>query len=310
MQQRLKEREEELRVSLSKLTEKSNEESNYTCQDLILKEREAEIAKLQNDVSKNKQINEDLQKSLSNLRTENGKLIAAIEELKQELSDAISEKKKVYLEKDTLVEALKMEKRQLESELNETEKRLLEQAHKYKQTIEELSNTRSMDTTALQLEHERLVKLHQEKDFKLAELKKTIEQMETDHQETKEMLTTSLGGQKQLTDLIKEKEVFIEKYKNQALQVKQELEEYMKVSKKQDVLKQNLEEKDRSLAVMKEENNHLKEEIERLKDQQSRSTPVVEPKTLDIIIELESEVTQLKVINNNLEEEIKVHKKQ
>ncbi|XP_026705846.1 thyroid receptor-interacting protein 11 [Athene cunicularia] len=309
LQQRLKEREEELSVSLSKLTEKSNRESNYTSQDLILKEREVEISKLQNDISENKQLNEDLEKSLSDLRTENGKLVSAIEELKQELSDATSEKNKVYLEKDTVVEALKMEKRQLESELNLTEKRLLEQAHKYKQTIEELSNARSMDTTALQLEHERLVKLNQEKDFKIAELKRSIEQMEIDHQETKEMLTTSLGGQKQLTELIKEKEVFIEKFKNQALQVKQELEEYMKVSKKQDVLKQNLEEKDRSLAVMKEENNHLKEEIERLKDQQSRSTPVVEPKTLDIIIELESEVTQLKVIKNNLEEEIEVHKK-
>ncbi|KAF1562332.1 UNVERIFIED_CONTAM: Thyroid receptor-interacting protein 11, partial [Eudyptes pachyrhynchus] len=309
LQQRLKEREEELSVSLSKLTEKSDWESKYTCQDLILKEREVEIAKLQNDISENKQLSEDLEKSLSDLRTENGKLIAAIEELKQELSDAISEKNKASLEKDTVVEAVKLEKRQLESELNQTEKRLLEQAHKYKQTIEELSNARSMDTTALQLEHKRLVKLNQEKDFKIAEFKRSIEQMEIDHQETKEMLTTSLGGQKQLTELVKEKEVFIEKLKNQALQVKQELEEYMKVSKKQDVLKQNLEEKDRSLAVMKEENNHLKEEIERLKDQQSRSTPVVEPKTLDIIIELESEVTQLKVIKNNLEEEIEVHKK-
>uniref|UniRef100_A0A8B9NNS3 Thyroid hormone receptor interactor 11 n=1 Tax=Accipiter nisus TaxID=211598 RepID=A0A8B9NNS3_9AVES len=309
LQQRLKEREEELSVSLRKLTEKSNQESNYTCQDLILKEREVEIVRLQNDISENKQLNEDLEKSLSDLRIENGKLIAATEELKQELSDAISEKNKVYLEKDTIVEALKMEKRQLESELNQMEKRLLEQAHKYKQTIEELSNARSMDTTALQLEHERLVKLNQEKDFEIAELKRSIEQVETDHQETKEMLTTSLGGQKQLTELIKEKEVFIEKFKNQAFQVKQELEECMKVSKKQDVLKQNLEEKDRSLAVMKEENNHLKEEIERLKDQQTRSTPVVEPKTLDIIIELESEVTQLKVIKNNLEEEIEVHKK-
>ncbi|XP_074959837.1 thyroid receptor-interacting protein 11 isoform X2 [Phalacrocorax aristotelis] len=309
LQQKLKEREEELSVSLSKLTEKSNWESKYTCQDQVLKEREVEIAKLQNDISENKQLNEDLEKSLSNLRTENGKLIAATEKLKQELSDAISEKSKVYLEKDTVVEALKMEKRQLESELNQMEKRLLEQAHKYNQTIEELSNARSMDTTALQLEHERLVKLNQEKDFKIAEVKRSIEQMEIDHQETKEMLTTSLGGQKQLTELVKEKELFIEKFKNQALQVKQELEEYIKVSKKQDVLKQNLEEKDRSLAVMKEENNHLKEEIERLKDQQSRSTPMVEPKTLDIIIELESEVTQLKVIKNNLEEEIEVHKK-
>ncbi|NWH62871.1 TRIPB protein, partial [Geococcyx californianus] len=309
LQQRLKEREEELSVALSKLTERSNQESNYACQDLILKEREVEIAKLQNDISENKQLNEDLEKSLSNLRTENGNLIVAIEELKQEISDAISEKKKVYLEKDTVVEALKLEKRQLESELNQTEKRLLEQAHKYEQTIEELSNARSMDTTALQLEHERLVKLNQEKDFRIAELERSVEQMEIDHQETKEMLTTSLGGQKQLTELIKEKEIFIEKFKNQALQVKQELEEHMKVSKKQDVLKQNLEEKDRSLAVMKEENNHLKEEIERLKDQQSRSTPVVEPKTLDIIIELESEVTQLKVIKNNLEEEIEILKK-
>ncbi|XP_065694628.1 thyroid receptor-interacting protein 11 isoform X1 [Patagioenas fasciata] len=309
LQQRLKEREAELSRSLSKLTEKSSQESDYTCQDLILKEREVEIAKLQNDISEKKLLNEDLEKSLSDLRTENGKLIAAIEELKQELSDAISEKNKAYLEKDTVVEALKMEKRQLESELNQTEKRLLEQAQKYKQTIEELSNARSMDTTALQLEHERLVKLNQEKDFEVAELRRSIEQMEIDHQETKEMLTTSLGGQKQLTELIKEKEVFIEKFKNQALQVKQELEEYMKVSNKQDVLKQNLEEKDRSLAVMKEENNHLKEEIERLKDQQSRSTPVVEPKTLDIIIELESEVTQLKMVKNNLEEEIEVHKK-
>ncbi|NWH78694.1 TRIPB protein, partial [Piaya cayana] len=309
LQQRLKEKEEELSVSLSKLTEKSNQESKYSCQDLILEEREVEIAKLQNDISQNKQLNEDLEKSLSDLRTENGKLRAAIEELKQELSEVVSEKNKVYLEKDTVVEALKMEKRQLESELNQTEKRLLEQAHKYEQTIEELSNARNMDTTALQLEHERLVKLNQEKDFKIGELKRSVEQMEIDHQETKEMLTTSLGGQKQLTELIKEKELFIEKIKNQALQVKQELEEHMKVSKKQDVLKQNLEERDRSLAVMKEENNHLKEEIERLKDQQSRSTPVVEPKTLDIIIELESEVTQLKVIKNNLEEEIEVLKK-
>lgn len=246
---------------------------------------------------------------MSDLKIENGKLMAATEELKQELNNAISEKNKVHLEKDTVVEALKMEKRRLESELNQAEKRLLEQAHKYKQTIEELSKARSMDTSALQLEHERLVRCNQEKDFKIAELKRSIEQMEIDHQETKEMLTTSLGGQKQLTELIKEKEVFIEKFKNQALQVKQELEEYMKVSKKQDVLKQNLEEKDRSLAVMKEENNHLKEEIERLKDQQSRSMPVVEPKTLDIIIELESEVTQLKVIKNNLEEEIEVLRK-
>lgn len=309
LQQRLKEREEELSLSLSKLTENIKQESSHSSQDLILKESDVEIVELQKKQLENKQLNEDLEKSLSDLKTENGKLMAAFEELKQELNDTISEKNKICLEKDTVVEALKLEKRHLETELNQTEKRLFEQAQKYEQTIEELSNARSMNTTALQLEHERLVKLNQEKDFKIAELKRSMEQMEVDHQETKEMLTTSLGGQKQLTELLKEKEEFIEKLKNQASLVKQELEEYMEVSKKQDVLKQNVEEKDKSLAIMKEENNHLKEEIERLKDQQSRATPVVEPKTLDIIIELESEVTQLKVIKNSLEEEIEVHKK-
>lgn len=308
LQQRLKEREEELSLSLSKSTENIKQESSHSSQDLILKESDVEIVELQKKQLENKQLNEDLEKSLSDLKTENGKLMAAFEELKQELNDTISEKNKVCLEKDTVVEALKLEKRHLETELNQTEKRLFEQAQKYEQTIEELSNARSMNTTALQLEHERLVKLNQEKDFKIAELKRSMEQMEVDHQETKEMLTTSLGGQKQLTELVKEKEEFIEKLKNQASLVKQELEEYMEVSKKQDVLKQNVEEKDKSLAIMKEE-NHLKEEIERLKDQQSRATPVVEPKTLDIIIELESEVTQLKVIKNSLEEEIEVHKK-
>ncbi|KAM8807961.1 thyroid receptor-interacting protein 11 [Eudromia elegans] len=309
LQQRLKEKEEELSVSLSNIAEKKNQESNYSCQDLTLRERDVEIAKLQNDISEYKQLNENLEKSIFDLKLENGKLLSACEELKQQLNDAVSEKSKVSLEKNTVTEALKMEKRQLETELSQTEKRLLEQARKYEQTIEELSKARSMDTSTLQLEHERIVKLNQEKDFKIAELQRSIEQMEADHQETKEMLTTSLGGQKQLTELIKEKEVFIEKFKNQALQVQHELEEYIKDSKKHDTLKQNLEEKDKSLAIMKEENNHLKEEIERLKDQQNRSLPVVEPKTLDIIIELESEVTQLKVIKNNLEEEMELLKK-
>nr|XP_008163954.1 thyroid receptor-interacting protein 11 isoform X2 [Chrysemys picta bellii] len=309
LKQNLKQKEEELSVSQNELTKIINQEPNSNSQDLSLKEREAEIAKLNKDISENKQLNQNLEKSVSDLKMENGKLLAVCEELKQQLHEAFAEKNKVSLEKDTMLEALKMEKGQLETELSQTEKRLLEQAQKYEQTIEDLSNARNMNTNALQLEHERLVKCNQERDFEIAELKRNIEQMEADHEETKEMLTTSLGGQKQLTELIKEKEVFVEKFKNRALELQQELEEYVKDSKKHEILRQNLEEKDKSLAAMKEENNHLKEEIERLKDQQSRSPPVAEPKTLDIITELEAEIAQLHVIKNNLEEEIKLHKK-
>ncbi|XP_014434360.2 thyroid receptor-interacting protein 11 isoform X1 [Pelodiscus sinensis] len=307
LKQNLKQKEEELSVSQNKLTKIINQESNSNYQDHSLKEREAEIAKLNKDISENKQLNQNLEKSVCDLKIENGKLLSACEELKQQLHEAFSET--VSLEKDTILEALKMEKGQLETELRQTEKRLLEQAQKYEQTIEELSSAHNMNITELQVEHERLVQCNQERDFEIAELKRNIEQMEADHEETKEMLTTSLAGQKQLTELIKEKEVFVEKFKNRALALQQELEEYVKDSKKHEILRQNLEERDKSLAAMKEENNHLKEEIERLKDQQSRSPPVAEPKTLDDITELESEITQLHVIKNNLEEEIKLHKK-
>nr|XP_056707670.1 thyroid receptor-interacting protein 11 [Euleptes europaea] len=300
----LKCREEELSAVQNELI-KVQQQSNGSDQDLSTKEQE--ISKLNKEIAENKLVSKDLEKSVSALQIEKEMLHRACDELKQRLQEANSERSKIALEKDTMLEALKTEKGRLESELNQAESRLLEQAHKYEHTIEELSNARSMNTTALQFEHERLVKLSQERDFEIAELKRNIEQMEADHEETKEMLTTSLAGQKQLTELIKEKEVFVEKFKARASELEQE--HNIKDSKQLKLLKQHLEEKERSLSAMKEENNHLKEEIERLKDQQSRSPPLAEPKTLDIITELEAEITQLTVLKNNLEEELKLNKR-
>uniref|UniRef100_A0A670HKY7 Thyroid hormone receptor interactor 11 n=1 Tax=Podarcis muralis TaxID=64176 RepID=A0A670HKY7_PODMU len=296
LKKNLTQREEEISVlqnKLSKISPESNSgspESNSGFHVQSAKEREAEISKLNEQISENKLINTDLEKCISKLQMEKEKLQVTCEELKQQLQDASSEK------------------RRLENELRQTESQLLEQAHKYEQTIEELSNSRNMNTTVLQFEHERLVKLNQERDFEIAELKRSIEQMEADHEETKEMLTTSLAGQKQLTELIKEKEVFVEKFKTRASELEQQHEDYIKDSKRFDILKQSLEEKEKSLSTMKEENNHLKEEIERVKDQQSRSSSSAEPKTLDIITELEAEVTQLTVHKNNLEDEVKLNK--
>ncbi|KAL8169033.1 UNVERIFIED_CONTAM: hypothetical protein K2H54_032560 [Gekko kuhli] len=301
----LKRREEELSAVQNELS-KVNQQSNS---DQELSTKEQEISKLNEQITENKLASKDLEKSVSALQKEKETLHLTCEELKQQLQEANSERSKIALEKDTMLEALKIEKGRLECELNQAESRLLEQAHKYEHTIEELSNARNMNTTALQFEHERLVKLNQERDFEIAELKRNIEQMEADHEETKEMLTTSLAGQKQLAELIKEKEVFVEKFKARASVLEQENNVYIKDSKRLELLKQHLEEKERSLSAMKEENNHLKEEIERLKDQQNRSPPLAEPKTLDIITELEAEITQLTVLKNNLEEELKLSKR-
>ncbi|XP_063146304.1 thyroid receptor-interacting protein 11 [Candoia aspera] len=308
LKKNLTEREEECSLLKNELT-KIHQKFNSYNQDHSTMEREKEMSDLKEQISENKLINTDLEKSILNLQTEKGRLHLVCEELKQQLQIANSEKSKTGFEKDTMLEALKLEKGQLERELSQSEKQLLEQAHKYEQTIEELSNARNMDTTSLQCEHERLVKLAQDKDFEIAELKRNIEQMEADHEETKEMLTTSLAGQKQLTELIKEKEIFVEKFKIRVFELEQQHEDYTENTKRVELLKQNLEEKEKSLSAMKEENSHLKEEIERLKEQQSRSPPLAEPKTLDIITELEAEITQLTILKNNFEEEVKLNKK-
>ncbi|XP_007658711.2 thyroid receptor-interacting protein 11 [Ornithorhynchus anatinus] len=305
----MKQNEEELSVARNELSKLVNKESNSNLQDILLKEREAEVRKLNETLLEKKQLNEGLEKAAFDLKIENEKLVLDCEAVKQQLQEAIASRSQICLEKDTILDALRLEKEQLESELNRSEKRLSEQAQKYERTIKDLSNARNMDTSALQLEHERLIKLNQEKDFEIAGLKRNIEQMDADHLETKEMLTTSLVGQKQLTELIKEKDIFVEQLKDRSSELQQELSEHIQASKRNEVLKQNIEDKDKSLAAMKEENNHLKEELERLRDQQSRSVPVAEPKTLDIITELETEVNQLNLIKEGLEEEIKLHQK-
>lgn len=309
LKEHLKQNEEELSRIRDKLAQPLNQDSNSNFKDDFLKEREAEISDLKQNLAEIEQLNENLKKVAFDLKMENEKLVLACEDVRHQLEDSIAGNNQISLEKNTIVEALRMEKEQLEAELCQAEKRLLEEASKYEQTIEELSNARSLNTSALQLEHEHLIKLSQEKDFEIAQLKKNIEQMDIDHKETKKILSSSLEERKQLTQLTNDKEIFIEKLKERSSELQEELDKYTQALRKNENLKKTLEEKDRSLGSMKEENNHLKEELERLREQQSRAALVAEPKTLDCITELESEISQLNVIKDNLEEEIKHHQK-
>ncbi|KAG8561853.1 hypothetical protein GDO81_015503 [Engystomops pustulosus] len=272
-------------------------------------ETESQILELSNQLSDAKQLNDDLEKEICDLRMENEMLLSTQEQAKQELQDVTTQSCKETLEKQTVIEALRMEKGRLEVELNQMENRLLEQAQKYEHTINELSNAQRLDTSTLQREHERLIKLNQEKDFQIAESKRCLQQLENDYLETKEMLTSTLDGQKQLTELIREKESYVQELKEKDLEMQAEVDLYRDTLKECEFLKQTIEEKEKLLSSMKEDNSHLKEEMERLKDQQSRPQPVVEPKTLDIITELETEITQLTKVRNSYEEELKLQKK-
>ncbi|XP_049562527.1 thyroid receptor-interacting protein 11 isoform X6 [Orcinus orca] len=310
LQEHIKQKEEELsRVRDELITQSLNRDSNSNFKDDLLNEREAEVRNLRQNLSEIEQLNENLKKVAFDLKMENEKLNLACENVRHQLEESIAGNNQISHEKNAIVEALKIEKEQLEGELCRAEKRLLEEANKYEQTMEELSNARNLSISALQLDHERLIKLSQEKDFEIAELRKNIKQMDTDHKETKKILSCSLEEQKQLTQLVNENEIFIEKLKERSSELQEELDKYTQALRKNEILRQTIEEKDRSLGSMKEENNHLKEELERLREQQSRAAPVAEPKTLDSITELESEVNQLNILKDNLKEEIKHHQK-
>ncbi|XP_068577743.1 thyroid receptor-interacting protein 11 [Cebidichthys violaceus] len=295
------EQEEQLSVAKAELDQAGDRGTEAQGTEEKLAGKERELSELRRELdemrsSRDKALSEDYE-----LKMENRRLKGESEQA-EELTKRMD---RTVREKDTRVEALKLEKSQLEGELEQAERTLTEQGKQFQQTIEELTRARSMDASALQMEHERAIKLNQEKDMEIAQLKRDVEQLASDHRDTNEMLSITVAGQKQLTDLLQEKDVFMDTLKQNALDLQKEMENsILVVTKEADALKHVLEEKDKQLGGMKEKNSHLKEEIDRLRDQTSRPQPLSEPRTLDIITELETEITQLKSSRNGLEEEV------
>uniref|UniRef100_A0A1A8R8Z8 Thyroid hormone receptor interactor 11 n=1 Tax=Nothobranchius rachovii TaxID=451742 RepID=A0A1A8R8Z8_9TELE len=277
-----------------------------------LEGKERELADLRRELkemrsSNERVMSEEYERKMENrrLKEECEKALGKVEELTKHLKESQAALSRTVREKDTRIEALKLEKSQIEGELMQAERTLTEQVKQYQQTIEEMTRARSMDASALQTQHEAAIRLNQDKDLEIAKLKRDLEQLASDHRDTNEMLSITVAGQKQLTDLLQEKDVFAEALKQSAVDVQKEMENRISVvTKENEVIKQALEEKDKQLGSMKEENSHLKEEIDRFKDQQSRPPPLAEPKTLDIITELETEIAQLKSSKNSTEEEL------
>ncbi|KAJ8411932.1 hypothetical protein AAFF_G00155700 [Aldrovandia affinis] len=306
----LHEREEELSAARAELSLAGERRNEAVVQENVLEEKEKEVAALRQELAEMRNSQEKVKSEEYELKMENNKLKAEtkeatlrLDDLARQIQDGQAALNRTILEKDTRIEALKLEKGQLEGELSQAERRLAEQAQQYQQTIEELTRARSMDASALQMEHECAVKLNQEKDFEIAELKREMEQMAADHRDTNEMLSTSVAGQKQLTELLRDKDLYVETLKAKATEAQRELEQSTHAAKEGETLRNLLDEKDKQLATMKEDNSHLKEEIDRLRDQQSRPQALAEPRTLDIITELETEIAQLKAMRDGLEEE-------
>uniref|UniRef100_A0A8D3DB34 Thyroid hormone receptor interactor 11 n=1 Tax=Scophthalmus maximus TaxID=52904 RepID=A0A8D3DB34_SCOMX len=308
----LQEKEELLSAAKAELHQAGERRSEAWGTKEELAGNESELTDLRRELDEMRSSQEKVMSAGYELKMENGRLKAENEQARSKVKEVTKQMKesqvalnRTVLEKDTRIEALKLEKNQLDGDLRQAERTLTERAKQYQQTFEELTRARSMDASALQTEHERAIKLNQEKDVEIAQLRRDMEQMASDHRDTNEMLSITVAGQKQLTDLLQEKDIFMDTVKQNAADIQAEMENSIFVATKEaEMLRKALEEKDRQLGGMKEENSHLKEEIDRIRDQQSRPQPLSEPRTLDIITELETEITQLTSSRDGLDEEV------
>lgn len=290
------------------------DEARGVREELAGKEKElSELSELRRELeearaSRDQAASEDYELKIENrkLKEEGEQARSKGEELARLMKESQASLSRTVREKDTRVEALKLEKKELEGELRRAEGALSEQAKQYQHTVEELTRARSMDASALQMGHERAIRLNQDKDLEIAQLRRELEQLASDHKDTNEMLSITVAGQKQLTDLLQEKDAFTDTLKRNAADLQAEMESSVAAARGEaGALRQALDDKEKQLGGMKEDNSHLKEEIERLRDQQSKPASLAEPRTLDIITELETEITQLKSSRGALEEEAK-----
>uniref|UniRef100_A0A674PNM8 Thyroid hormone receptor interactor 11 n=1 Tax=Takifugu rubripes TaxID=31033 RepID=A0A674PNM8_TAKRU len=312
LKKNLEKREDELSLARAQLVHQVEKGTETQEIEEKLAEKERELTNLRKELD---EVRSSLEKIVSEdyeLKMENRNLKAKCEQASGKDEDVTKMKEsqvalnRTLRERDTRIDALRLEKNQLEDELRHTESALTKQAKQYQQTIEDLTRARSLDASALQTEHERAIRLIQEKDLEIGQLKRDVEQLASDHRDTNEMLSITVAGQKQLTDLLQEKDAFMDTLKQNASDVQTEMENTIAARTKEvEAFRQVLDEKDKQLGVMKEENSHLKEEIDRVRDQQSKPQTLAEPRTLDIITELETEITQLKSSRSTMDEEVR-----
>lgn len=307
LKEHIKQDEEESARAEKEPAQSLNQDSDNTVEDDSLQERETTVRKLQQSLSEMEEPNGSLKKGACNLKVENGKSVSEPEDVRGRLEETTVCNHKNSLETKSTTQALKIEKGQSIVKLCRAEKKVLEKTARDEQAIQELTNTYHLSKSSSHLEQECLIQRSQEKDDEILQLKKSVEQMDADHRETKEMLSSALEEHKRLTPLIKEKDICIEKLERSP-ELQELLEKYVQVVRENEILQQTVEEQDVRLASTREENESLQDKLEFLTEL-SQTVPVVDLETQDRIMELESEVYQLNVERVSLVDEIKQQQK-
>jgi chromosome segregation ATPase len=256
---------------------------------------------------------EDLEKSVCSLEDQLSNASQECDHLRSVLEDAEGKYQKDLHNKQeknqhsmdglmTTVDALRNEKISLEKELNQSEQQIQDLTKRYESYIHEMTESRQMDTSSLQLEVERLMKVRHDKEAKIFNLEIKCEQLDGDLEETKDMLQSSIDGQMPLKDLIAEREQELAMLRQENSSLVSDNDEKVSVL---DNLKGELQcrrEVDSLLKSTRDENKKLRAELNDLKGQQDSDQ--LDAKTLDIITDLETEISSLNSKIDQKDEEI------
>ncbi len=251
-------------------------------------ELETQMDHLQGQLDEAATKKQDLHRTLENSLQS---AVAEKEELVTSFNDQVS-----HLH--TCIDSLESQKRSLEKDLGKAESKAEEQAKQYENYIKELSQARVLDTSSLEAEHDRLMKASHDKVRQIKDLESVCDNLKAEVEDTKDMLQSTIDGQQQITDLLNEKEsdiatlqsenrALLENNEENSFSVKQFTAEVERLTGVEKQFKLNLEETKK----LKTNLDTSRAQVKKLESREE--TDKLESKTLDIITDLESEITNL-----------------
>ncbi|CAH1793242.1 unnamed protein product [Owenia fusiformis] len=192
---------------------------------------------------------------------------------------------------NTQIEALKTEKEYLKKELEDVEEKMHDQKVHYDKYIKTLTESREMNADNLQVEHDKLMKQSHQQDVAMSDIKTRFEQLEEELVESKEMLQSTLDGQQPLKEALDEQNEELRLLKADNSKYHQKTTDMTNQLQKQaDELKE-FHEKEKQRLNLLEDNHRLNDQVSSLKVQ--LDSDKIESQTLDVITDLESEITSL-----------------
>ncbi|XP_071795672.1 uncharacterized protein [Asterias amurensis] len=243
----------------------------------------------------------ELEGTLGDMTAEKERLKLACTDTKEKLEGQrhhAEEESKLLRRYEHQIESLKRDKESLHQELRQNKQQ-------YEKTIQELSKSRDLDTSTLQEEHEKLIRLKNTKETEVMRLQSEYEELQADLSGTKDMLNSTLDNHQQLADILKNKEEDIKNLAEENSYFFKAIEESKAKVKQSEDLQEKLQGSEIQLEAATAKNASLSRELQKLrqdlKEQLERSD--VETKTLEVITELEGEVHDLQGLLESKEEE-------